>query len=704
LAGSTSDAQPTAFPFAHVLSAHPSVASTALDDLLRIRTQLRVAARTQGKSIDRRTGEEPGKIAHQIPGRDMLVPSPQRNTPDTLYNTRFAASDTTALFILSSVHYFHATGNVALLSELLPALAHAYAYLARHVDPASGLVFEHPSKFLSHSEQGDTSGALRITYWKDSVLLNRLARGQGAHAGAPTFPVSFLLLQAQTLAALRGLRSLRSTLSSFSSPSADSRMAQLLSEWDQLLAASEQTDLEGLIVHVRDGLHSHFFRRVVAVGSASTSPLFPRPAAHPAATSCPRFGVDGAGSLGAEPGAAESAKDPLRTSDALHALYFLERDDVSAEELAAWFRPSSSEALAQNGAAMDDAASADWQPGCFQQLETPIGFATSNLGRTSVAPFGSQPDSSSEDELPRMSNRERAIAYHHRSVWPMEQALIHSAAHRFALAHVEEVAGRFFRRFERALLRRRKQAAESGTTEVSLFPEYFLPDAYALKHSSADQQAHLVMSLRGSRKQTTFSRELWQSQGATLQLWTAAAWSYWITQQSQKAFVHALPPAQPIAPNAPTRCQSEPDSVLRGVPVHERSRYCPSASSSVPSLSAGAFSSSAFPTAVFLCLDGSSLQWLSAVNDQFCDCLDGSDERGTAACAHSDEEHAFAALQFDCGDPHGTRVFASAVDDGVCDCCNGADETSGLVQCPIDCDGRRALRMPVPSAWRVAAA
>jgi len=300
-----------------------------------------------------------------------------------------------------------------------------------------------------------------------------------------------------------------------------------------------------------------------------------------------------------------------------------------------------------------------------------------------------------------MSNRERAIAYHHRSVWPMEQALIHSAARRFELAHVEEVAGRFFQRFERALLRRRKQAAESGTPEVSLFPEYFLPDAYALKHSSADQQANLVMSLRGSRKQTTGIRELWQSQGATMQLWTAAAWSYWITQQSQKAFAHA-PRAQPIAPNLSTRCQTEPGNVLRGVPAQERSHYCPSASSSVTSLSAGSPSSTTFPTTVFTCLDGSSLQWLSAVNDHFCDCWDGSDERGTAACAHSDEEHAFAALQFDCGDPHGTRVFASAVDDGVCDCCNGADETSELVQCPTDCDGRRTLHTPLRSAWRLA--
>eukprot|EP00416_Gambierdiscus_australes_P018629 CAMPEP_0171063680 /NCGR_PEP_ID=MMETSP0766_2-20121228/5816_1 /TAXON_ID=439317 /ORGANISM="Gambierdiscus australes, Strain CAWD 149" /LENGTH=426 /DNA_ID=CAMNT_0011519623 /DNA_START=25 /DNA_END=1305 /DNA_ORIENTATION=- len=72
----------------------------------------------------------------------------------------------------------------------------------------------------------------------------------------------------------------------------------------------------------------------------------------------------------------------------------------------------------------------------------------------------------------------------------------------------------------------------------------------------------------------------------------------------------------------------------------------------------------------FKCFDSGSEVPLSAVNDDFCDCADGSDEPGTGACAGQD------STLFHCANDGATPqlVYASRVDDGICDCCDGSDE------------------------------
>jgi len=102
----------------------------------------------------------------------------------------------------------------------------------------------------------------------------------------------------------------------------------------------------------------------------------------------------------------------------------------------------------------------------------------------------------------------------------------------------------------------------------------------------------------------------------------------------------------------------------------------------------GAYSS----TTPFNCKDGIGNIPAHAVNDDFCDCTDGSDEPGTGACAGHD------LTLFHCANEGATPklIYASHVDDGVCDCCDGTDE-SGLaakwqdVSCPNSCaeEGRR---------------
>ncbi|RIB21872.1 glucosidase II beta subunit-like-domain-containing protein [Gigaspora rosea] len=80
------------------------------------------------------------------------------------------------------------------------------------------------------------------------------------------------------------------------------------------------------------------------------------------------------------------------------------------------------------------------------------------------------------------------------------------------------------------------------------------------------------------------------------------------------------------------------------------------------------------------CLDGSATIPYEAINDDFCDCADGSDEPGTSACPNS---------KFNCRNIGHISSFISSsrVNDGVCEpeCCDGSDEYDGKIKCPNIC-------------------
>ena len=81
---------------------------------------------------------------------------------------------------------------------------------------------------------------------------------------------------------------------------------------------------------------------------------------------------------------------------------------------------------------------------------------------------------------------------------------------------------------------------------------------------------------------------------------------------------------------------------------------------------------------------------ISAVNDDYCDCLDGTDEPGTSACSgRTSGRQGTSPPRFYCKNEgfESQYIPSSHVNDGICEreCCDGSDEWQGRIKCPNTC-------------------
>ena len=285
------------------------ISAILINDAKMLKNQLRFCSLNQGSKKNPITGEEPGKIFHEYPG---VIFEKRENL-----STEFNACDTTALFIIGHKKYFELTNDKTLLKEQKDNIQKAAAYIEKHLQ--NGLFTENP-KFADAKKF-----ALKVTYWKDSVLINR-------KGGEPKYPVVFTLAHIQNMRAMK-----------YASELLKSKRLE-----------ENYTKMKKALENLWDYKKRSFYIAIDKTG--------------------PIQGI---------------------SSDILHALYYLEKNEITKEKINEILRNA-------------------------MILETKIGYSTldPNLG----------------DKIKN--------GYHSRTVWPFEQAIIYEGAKKFGLKKIMKISSR----------------------------------------------------------------------------------------------------------------------------------------------------------------------------------------------------------------------------------------------------------------------
>ena len=162
-------------------------ASRLFGDPEMIANSLAFASALQAKARDPNSGAQPGKIFHEydIDLQDGVALSEKPGK-----NTLFNSCDSDAEFLINHEEYINLTGDLSLLAFQRQSLEDAAVkYMIPQVNGDD--LFQEDPKYA-----GAESFALKVTFWKDSVL-------HGRESGEPKYPVVYPFAHVQNLAGLR---------------------------------------------------------------------------------------------------------------------------------------------------------------------------------------------------------------------------------------------------------------------------------------------------------------------------------------------------------------------------------------------------------------------------------------------------------------------------------------------------------------------
>lgn len=295
-------------------------------------TQNAVMLKEQLIFCARQQGKQPNAKTGEEPGK-IFHEFP--GFPIDGYFTDYNGCDTTALYLIGHEAYWQLTDDATLQQEHRISIQAAARYILAHL--RDGLFIESPA-FC-----GAEKFALRVTYWKDSQIPYR-------SEGQPAYPVVYSLAHIQNLAGLRCAAKLLASANSLKHSAGVATTNDLTS-----------AELSSAIQQMKEGL--------VRLYEEERGIFF--------------IGQDEEGAIGGT------------TSDSLHALFYLEPDDLPR----AWI-----EKIASVSA----------------ELETLAGYRT--MDSATASSMGDK--------------------YHAHTLWPFEQAIINLGARKFQLDHVAEVSAR----------------------------------------------------------------------------------------------------------------------------------------------------------------------------------------------------------------------------------------------------------------------